>query len=50
LRKRRTSRGRKLTEHQTIRTKKETPTEIIKTLTIQNKERILKAAKEKSHI
>jgi hypothetical protein len=39
---------RKLTEQQTIRTKRETPSDIIiKTLSTQNKGRMLKAAKEK---
>jgi hypothetical protein len=41
-----------LTEHQTVRTKKETPPRhiIIKTLSTQNKERILKATKKKSQV
>jgi hypothetical protein len=48
LRKRGTSRCRRVIEHQRVRTKKETPLDIIiKTLNIQNKERILKVAKEK---
>jgi hypothetical protein len=52
LRKRITSRFRKLTEHQTIRTKKKnTPRHlIIKPLNIQKKERMLKAAKEKRQV
>jgi hypothetical protein len=49
--KKRTFRCKKFTEHQTIRTKKETHKHIIiKTLNIQNKERILKAAKEKKQV
>jgi hypothetical protein len=47
LRKRESSRYRKPTEHKTVKTKKRnTPRHIIiKTLSTQNKERILKAAK-----
>jgi hypothetical protein len=48
LRKRESPRYRKLTEHQTIKAKREKPPHIIiKTLSTENKERILKAAKEK---
>jgi hypothetical protein len=46
-------RCRKPTEYQTYRTKKETPPPrhiIIKTLSTQNKERILKAAKERRQV
>jgi predicted nucleic acid binding AN1-type Zn finger protein len=55
LRKIRTSRYRKLKEHKTIKTKKKKTQAnsryiIIKTLNIQNKERILKAAKEKRQV
>jgi hypothetical protein len=48
MRKGETFRYRGLTEHQTIRTRNETPRHIIiKTLNTQSKERILKAEKEK---
>jgi hypothetical protein len=46
--KRRTSRCRKLTEHQTIKTKKKKGHILIKTLNLHNKERIQKASKEKN--
>jgi hypothetical protein len=50
-RKRKLPRCRKLTEHQTTRTKRGTPPDIIiKTLSMQNKERILKATKEKRQV
>jgi hypothetical protein len=52
MRKRKTSRYKKLKKHYTIRTKKmNIPRHnIIKTLNIQNKERILKAAKQKRQV
>jgi hypothetical protein len=52
LRKREPPRCKHLVEHQTVRTKKETPPRhiIINTLITQNKERILKAAKEKRKV
>jgi hypothetical protein len=51
LRERESPRCRKLAEHQTISVKKETPRHIIiKTLSTQNKEGILKAAKEKRQV
>jgi hypothetical protein len=50
-RKRESSRCRKLTEHQTIKTKINIPRHIlIKTIRTENKERILKAAKEKRQV